>query len=292
MLSYFKSSYDRHDFQVVFAHTCSELQQLMQDFVPRKFMERRNIEHVKLSDAEIMALMLLKTQYHVSTWTAFYDLVQATIPSLPLLEYSRLIRRINQVTPVFQAIRRGLLTWTTPSQTAIIDSYPLPLCQGVRNARARLFTRIADIGYNATKQLYFYGFKVHMIVEPSGLILDYEVTPASIHDVKAAPELIQNCPYPQILADVGYVGKDLRSKVKQQGHDIWTPYRSNMKGAKQHNRSARKRTRRLIETAFAKLKLLRSEQTYARSLVGLQAQIEALVMTNNLAKFGMLQTSN
>ncbi|MCL8205640.1 hypothetical protein HF863_05550 [Lactobacillus agilis] len=55
-------------------------------------------------------------------------LVQATIPSLPLLEYFRLIRRINQVTPVFQAIRRGLLTWTTPSQTAIIDSYPLPLC--------------------------------------------------------------------------------------------------------------------------------------------------------------------
>lgn len=292
MLSYFKSSYDRHDFQAVFAYTCSELQQLMQDFVPRKFMERRNIEHVKLSDAEIMALMLLKMQYHVPTWTAFYDLVQATIPSLPLLEYSRLIRRINQVTPVFQAIRRGLLTWTTPSQTAIIDSYPLPLCQGVRNARACLFAGIANIGYNATKQLYFYGFKVHMIVEPSGLILDYEVTPASIHDVKAAPELIQNCPCPQILADVGYVGKDLRSKVKQQGHDIWTPYRSNMKGAKQHNRSARKRTCRLIETSFAKLKLLGSEQTYARSLVGLQAQIEALVMTNNLAKFGMLQTSN
>ena len=45
-------------------------------------------------------------------------------------------------------------------------------------------------------------------------------------------------------------------------------------------------------TAFAKLKLLGSEQTYARSLVGLQAQIEALVMTNNLAKFGMLQTRN
>ena len=43
---------------------------------------------------------------------------------------------------------------------------------------------------------------------------------------------------------------------------------------------------------FAKLKLLGTEQTYARSLVGLQAQIEALVMTNNLAKFGMLQTSN
>src|SRR5699024_7235206 len=159
-------------------------------------------------------------------------------------------------------------------------------------ARARLFAGLAHIGYNATKQLYFYGLKVHMIVEPSGLILHYEVTPASIPDAKAAPELRQNCPCPHILAAVAYFAKDLRRNVKHQRHYIMTPYRSNMKGAKQHTRSARKRTRRLIETSFAKLKLLGSEQTYARSLVGLQAQIEALVMTNNLAKFGMLQTSN
>src|SRR5699024_3153170 len=103
--------------------------------------------------------------------------------------------------------------------------------------------------------------------EPSGLILDYEVTPASIHDVKAAPELIQNCPCPQILADVGYVGKDLRSKVKQQGHDIWTPYRSNMKGAKQHNRSARKLTRLFIETLFSIWTLSCTEQTYVSSML-------------------------
>ncbi|MBM6941071.1 transposase [Lactobacillus coleohominis] len=113
---------------------------------------------------------------------------------------------------------------TTPSQTAIIDSYPLPLFQGVRNARAHLFAGIANIGYNATKQLYFYGFKVHMIVEPSGLILDYEVTPASIHDVKAAPELIQNCPCPQILADVGTSVKTyevrLSNKVTTSGRRI------------------------------------------------------------------------
>ena len=37
---------------------------------------------------------------------------------------------------------------------------------------------------------------------------------------------------------------------------------------------------------------LKLDMTYARSLVGLQAQIEALVMTNNLAKFEMLQTRN
>ena len=42
-----------------------------------------------------------------------------------------------------------------------------------------------------------------------GLILNYELTPASIHDAKAAPEVIENCPCPFIIADVGYVGKKL-----------------------------------------------------------------------------------
>ena len=109
---------------------------------------------------------------------------------------------------------------------------------------------------------------------------------ASIHDVKAAPELLQNCPCPQILADVGYVGKDLRSKVKQQGHDIWTPYRSNMKGAKEHNDPTLKRTRRLIETTFAKLTTVGSEQTCTRSLAGLRVQIESIILAHNLEILG------
>ena len=285
MLSYFKSSYDRHDFQAVFAYTCSELQQLMQDFVPRKFMERRNIEHVKLSDAEIMALMLLKMQYHVPTWTAFYDLVQATIPSLTLLEYSRLIRRINQVTPVFQAIRRGLLTWTTPSQTAIIDSYPLPLCQGVRNARACLFAGIANIGYNATKQLYFYGFKVHAIVSDDGYILDYVVTKASVHDARETVELMENT-HPSnyyLLGDEGYLGKELHQQLKQMGYELWTPYRKNMTGAKKHNDHQLMAIRRTIESGFSLLTYYNTENNRARSLIGFQSRLEIAILAYNSA---------
>lgn len=34
--------------------------------------------------------------------------------------------------------------------------------------------RIADIGYNATKQKYYYGFKVHVVTDTQGLILNYD----------------------------------------------------------------------------------------------------------------------
>ena len=38
-----------------------------------------------------------------------------------------------------------------------------------------------------------------------------------------------------LLGDEGYLGKDLAFKLKQMGYKIWTPYRKNMQGAKEHN---------------------------------------------------------
>jgi len=42
---------------------------------------------------------------------------------------------------------------------------------------------LADIGYNVSKHLWFYGFKVHMLVSLSGHILNYVVTPATVHNI-------------------------------------------------------------------------------------------------------------
>ena len=77
-------------------------------------------------------------------------------------------------------IRQAMNARISPDTIVIIDSFPLPLCQPVRNHRARIFDGLADIGYNASKRLWFYGFKVHMLVTLSGYILNYVVTPASV----------------------------------------------------------------------------------------------------------------
>ncbi|WP_143811787.1 transposase, partial [Oenococcus oeni] len=79
-------------------------------------------------------------------------------------------------------------------------------------------------GYNATKQMSFYGFKTHMLVTTDGYILNYVVTAASVHDTKVAVSLIDDCPCPIVLADVGYVGKRLGAEFKQLGYTLWTPY--------------------------------------------------------------------
>lgn len=137
--------------------------------------------------------------------------------------------------------------------------------------QAKIFGGIADIGYNATKKMPFYSFKVHMLVSADGVVLNYEVTPASVSDVTAAPELLAQCSEPVVLADVGYVGKLLQRVTARDGIRFWTPDRSNMKGAKQHNDRKLKALRRTIESRFAVLtQQYGVENNLGRSLAGCQ----------------------
>ena len=103
-------------------------------------------------------------------------------------------------------------------QFLIIDSFPVPVCQPIRNYRAKIFRGYANIGYKATKKIYFYGFKVHAIVSDDGYILDYVVTKASVHDARETVELMENT-HPSnyyLLGDEGYLGKELHQQLKQR----------------------------------------------------------------------------
>lgn len=73
-----------------------------------------------------------------------------------------LIRRSRQLIWLVQIIRQAINTQISPNNIVIIDSFPLSLCQPVRNHRAHVFNELADIGFNSSKHLWLYGFKVHM----------------------------------------------------------------------------------------------------------------------------------
>lgn len=77
------------------------------------------------------------------------------------------------------------------------------------------------------------------------------ITAAAAHEAKVASELIDGCPCPNVLVDVGYVGKKLKTTLKDLSYNLWTPYRSNMKGTKQHNKRQLKALRRTIESRFS-----------------------------------------
>ena len=259
--------------------------QLYRNYCPESFKYRRNVNLSKVSDQSLLVLLLLQAELGIKSQRHFYRICQL-FPCGRLLERSRFNRRARQLIWLVQLIRQVMNNQISPDTIVIIDSFPLPLCQPVRNYRTRIFDGLADIGYNASKNLWFYGFKVHMLVTLSGYILNYVVTPASVHDIRAVEDLLEICRQAYILADLGYLSRDLKDHLVQKGYHLWTPLRRNMAGAKQHNHWKLMAMRKTIETRFSELcTLFDMEQTLARGKTGLQLRIEQIVLAYNLRYF-------
>lgn len=243
-----------------------------------KLKNRRNVDQAKISDASVLTLLIWQTEIGIESQRRFCSFFGC-------LSHSRFNRRARRLLPLIYSIRRYLNQETDlTGRMMIIDSFPVPLCQPIRNHRVKIFRDYADIGYKATKKVYYYGFKVHALASDDGYILDYAVTKASIHDIKEAIPLIENAqPFgPYILGDEGYLSQKLQQQLQKMGYVFWTPWRRNMKGTKEHNDQLLKAVRRTIESDFALLSYYNAENNRARSLAGFQERLEIAILASNL----------
>ena len=259
--------------------------QLYRDYCPDSLKHRHNVSLSKVSDESLLVLLLLQAELRIKSQHHFHRICQL-FPCGQMLERSRFNRRSRQLIWLLQLIRQAMNDQAPSNNMVIMDSFPLPLCQSVRNHRASIFEGVADIGYNASKHQWFYGFKVYMLVTLSGYILNYIVTSASVHDIKAVEDLLEGCQQSVILADLGYLSQALKDRLKQRGYHLWTPLRQNMEGASQHNNWRLLAMRRTIETRFSELcALFDMEHTFARGVAGLQLRIEQILLAYHLSYF-------
>ncbi|WP_080489326.1 transposase [Lactiplantibacillus plantarum] len=122
----------------------------------------------------------------------------------------------------------------------------------MRNHRAKVFRETANIDYNATKKLYYYSFKGNLEVANNGIVLTYDVTPASWHAIKSVQTLLSLWPSHQILVDLGYLSRKLKQELAKKKINLWTPIRRNMKQPVAYQRLLN-RQRRQSETNFSQL---------------------------------------
>ena len=278
-MNYLKLNRFSHHLQVSFARLNVICRSLYKFCAPDELKHRKNVDQVKISDSSILAMLIWQTEIGIESQRRFCKFFVG-------LSHSRFNRRARMLLPLMRCIRQD---WNQEVKTAgeflIIDSFPVPVCQPIRNYRVKIFRGIADIGYKATKKIYYYGFKVHALVSDDGYVLDYAVTRASVHDAKETTELMINA-HPinhYLLGDEGYLGKDLAAELKGMGYVLWTPYRRNMECAKKHNDHQLMAIRRTIESDFSLLSYYNAENNRARSLIGFQQRLEIVILTYNMA---------
>lgn len=284
-MSHLQYTAKSHHLQLNMPQLSKICSQFYRNYCPDQLKHRRNITLSKVSDQSILILLVLQAELGIKSQRHFYRICRL-FPCGKLLERSRFNRRAKQLIWLVQIIREAMNQQISPDTIVVMDSFPLVLCQSIRNHKASIFNDWADIGFNASKKMWFYGFKVHMLVTLSGYILNYIVTPASVHDIKVAEELLDGCRQSFVLADLGYLSQELKNNLEQKGYRLWTPWRQNMTGAKQHNNWKLMAMRRTIETRFSTLcKLFDVEHTLTRGLLGLQLQLEQTILAYNLNYF-------
>jgi hypothetical protein len=113
----------------------------------------------------------------------------------------------------------------------------------------------AGIGYCASKDIRYAGYKTTTIVAPGGCIEDFVTGSATPHDAPYGEALLLAQGAGSYLGDKGFILKtDIRQELQAKGIQLITPQRSNMKQTNTRNQSwLLKKFRRVVETVNGQL---------------------------------------
>ena len=118
--------------------------------------------------------------------------------------------------------------------------------------RNKVFKGFAKVG--KTSIGWFYGFKLHIIINEKGEILSFLVTPGNVSDISVLDRLSKGI-FGKIFGDKGYISSKLGNSLFARGLELFTTLRSNMKEKLMSLKDkALLRKRSLIETVNDQLK--------------------------------------
>ncbi|UOG30161.1 IS982 family transposase [Leptospira noguchii] len=114
------------------------------------------------------------------------------------------------------------------SGISFIDSTILKVCDNRRIHSHKVFKNIAQRGKSSTG--WFYGFKLHLIINDRGEILSFMVTPGNVDDrnSKVIFPLVKNI-YDKLFGDRGYISQSLFESLYEKGIQLITKLKKNMK---------------------------------------------------------------
>ena len=110
------------------------------------------------------------------------------------------------------------------SNVGIVDATKIEVCSLKFENQCALGLGLAKKG--KTGDGFFYGFKVHAIINRDMEFLSFSITPGNVADISAFVDLVKNLECEWIVGDKGYIGAS--KKVKNKRIKVLTPQRKNM----------------------------------------------------------------
>lgn len=224
----------------------------------------------KLSTSELITIAVIFSLTDQNTFKGFYYLLKMW-SDFDLPDYSNLLKNIKSVSystvimlHLITSINRQL---DTDKLIKFIDSTPLPVC-----GNKRIFGyKVTDfVGRGRSTMGWFYGFKLHVIIDAEGKLLRFEFTAGNVSDKNRELVLKMFDGIKGIaVGDKGYLSKDLAAELAKLGIIFETGVRKGMKVLATKSYHYRQRLRQLVETAIGQIKFRKAcASTLPRSLDG------------------------
>jgi hypothetical protein len=236
---------------------------------------RHRTRRTELALSELMTILVYFHHSHYRTFKHYYTkYVEPHLrPYFPtLVSYTRFVELIPRaLVPLccYLHTRKGRCTGI-----AFIASTPLAVCHN-----RRIWTHKVCAGWATRGKAsmgWFYGFKLHVVVNDEGELLAFCLTPGHVDDRQPVPQLTPQL-FGQLFGDRGDISQALHDALFAQGLELLTKIRKNMR-----NRLMRLwdklllRKRSLIETINDQLKnISQIEHTRHRSVTGFMVNLLA-----------------
>ena len=118
----------------------------------------------------------------------------------------------------------------TCTDISFVDSTPLRVCRNQRILIHKTFEGLAERG--KCSMGWFFGFKLHLIINDKGEILNFMFTPGNVDDREPLKQgkFLENIKG-KLCADKGYIGQALFENLFLNGIQLVTKVKNNMKNS-------------------------------------------------------------
>lgn len=263
----------------ILAETHFEISEFLKLFSPllerHLIGEGRQRSFSRLALCEIMTILVAHQIIGAPNLKHFYQKIiwQYHRREFPgLISYSRFIGIAAIAVVPLTLYLRFRMEMSRHTGLYVIDSTPLRVCMNLRIPRHQVFKGLAGRGKSSTG--WFYGFKLHLVINHVGELMNVFISAGNHDDRKPVLDLVRKLKG-KLLGDKGYIKKKLLQQLMAQGVQLLTTLKKNMKPQQRtffDRLLLRKRS--LVETTNDLLKnYFQIEHSRHRSVTGLMNTI-------------------
>ena len=194
--------------------------------------KRRRRKPNRMSDAEIIVILI---HFHSGGFRCFkhyylhYICKHCKHLFPKTVSYNRFVELEKEVLLQMTAFIKQVLLGKCTG-ISFVDSTPLRVCRNQRILIHRTFEGLASRG--KCSMGWFFGFKLHLVINDKGEILNFVFTTGGVDDREPLKEgvLLKNIKG-KLFGDKGYIGKVLFESLFVDGIQLFTKVKNNMKNS-------------------------------------------------------------